>query len=166
MRLGVMARVAMGLGLGLILAWLLHLSLSPGMPAEAVASGQPEALRALARLPDGLPIGRARQVFLLGPGVEPWAELAPLAQLLPGGVLRILRGVPLAQRPEDGDEWPAVGVILPGVELSDLDARERAILLNLLNAWSAGRGLRPEQVVGRGLSFRPGEMRGLLHWLR
>ena len=97
---------------------------------------------------------------------KPGPSIAPLAPVLPGGDLRLHRGAPPVQLPEDGELWLAAGVVLPVAELSRLDPRERAILLNLLSSWSSPEGLRPEQIEGRGILFRPGELRGLLRWLR
>ncbi len=165
MRTGVMGKIGIGLGLGLSLVTGLHFCLQE-TPAEAATSSQPEALQAAAPLPPGLPRGRAMLLYLLAPDQEPAANLAPLARLLPGGALRLLRGAPPARHPEDGELWLTAGVILPAAELSRLDPRERAVLLNLLSTWSEPEGLELEQIEGRGIRFRPGELRGLLRWLR
>jgi hypothetical protein len=105
-------------------------------------------------------------LYLIAPEEVFPGTVAPLAEIQRGGGLKLIRGAPPAMHPEDGELWLAAGVILPSAELSRLDPLERATLLNLLSIWSVPEGFRSEQIEVLGLRSRPGELRGLLRWLR
>ncbi len=165
MALGLGGRIGIGLGFGLCLILGLNFLLQEE-PAEAAGSDIPSALETGTPLPSGIPRGRAMLLYLVAPGEIFPGTVAPLAEIQRGGAVKLIRGAPPAMHPQDGELWLAAGVILPAAELSRLDPLERAALLNLLSIWSVPEGLRPEQVEALGLRFRPGELRGLLRWLR
>jgi hypothetical protein len=90
---------------------------------------------------------------------------APVLEIRPGGVLRIVTPAPLSRSP-GSLRWPKVGLLLPRAELAELSASERASLLAVWSRLSGGRKLRTSAIRMHGCQAHPEEVPRLLRWLR
>ena len=93
------------------------------------------------------------------------ARAAPLLELKAGGVVVVHRPAPMPQGPARPVSAFAA-IILPEPSLAALDARARAVLLDLLAALWPDRPVAVERLVCRGVSAAVSDRRSLLAWLR
>lgn len=132
------------------------------------AAADSEARRVVADLGVARPLQAAtvtaRTVVLCDrPGVVP--EAAAEWQILSDGEWVVRRPPPLPTAPV-ATEVPAFAVALPVRDLSDLDARARASLIDFLSvAWN-DRPVAPERLLLQGIGGDQGDRQALLGWLR
>jgi hypothetical protein len=126
--------VAAALVYGLMLA--LDLGLAPeraGPPRVTVDSPAPY------RLPGLVPEGWCHVLYVVGPGADLPAGLAPVVGLDGGGGVQLLRAPPPPSGPEF-EPWLAAGVRLPATHLGELGPETRAALLAMFRAWQGRLG--------------------------
>jgi len=161
-------RVALGLLTAAILLvcvyWLAGSGQPPRLPSGQVArpAGQPRSPEVLASLegPGVEKIYLAVDSSALPDGV------APVVELVSGGALRLRTAPPAPAAAAPGAPWMAAGVLLPRPQLARLSSIERVGLLDAWAALAAGRGLAVGQIEPLRPVVDPGEVPGLLRWLR
>ncbi len=154
------------IGLLVSLQWWVNPDL--GLKVEPIADPLPNVVvdpgvgsRRILRDMDGVAEG-----FDLATRVEDLPSgCAPVLEIRPGGVLRIVTPATLSRSP-GSLRWPKVGLLLPRAELAELSASERASLLAVWSGLSGSSTLKASAIRLHGCRAHPEEIPRLLRWLR